>query len=83
MAAPSDSKHQKYVLCMDIDRTARVHLNLSTLIKVNDSTLPLHSDSSRMEADGRLRVQLARTNRLKFSFVPSAISLYNASFEHM
>ena len=41
---------------------------LATII--NDSTHPLYSDldTSRLEGSGRLRIPLARTNRLKLLF---------------
>ena len=60
----------------------RVRHKLATIL--NDSTHPLYSDfdSSCMEGSGRLQVTLARTNRLKFPFVPSAISTFNRSLEH-
>ena len=35
------------------------------------------SDSSRRERSGTLQVPLARTNHLKCSFVPSAVSVFN------
>ena len=60
----------------------RVRHKLATIL--NDSTHPLYSDfdNSCMEGSGRLQVTLARTNRLKFSFLPSAISTFNRRFEH-
>ena len=57
----------------------RVRHKLANIL--NDSAHNLYSDSSRMEGSGRLRVLLARTNRLKVSFVPSAISGFNRRFE--
>ena len=36
---------------------------------------------SRMEGRERLRVPLVKTNRLKLSLVPPAISMFNISFE--
>ena len=56
-----------------------VRHKLATIL--NDSAHNLYSDSSLMEGSGRLRVPLARTNRLKVSFVPSAISGFNRRFE--
>ena len=44
---------------------------------LNDSTHPLYSDRSRMERSGGLQVPVARTNHLKFPFVPSAVSVFN------
>ena len=58
---------------------SRVRHKLATIL--NDSVHNLYSDSSRMEGSGRLRISLARTNRLKVSFVPSAISGFNRRFE--
>jgi len=59
----------------------KVKHKLATIL--NDSAHPLYSDSSRMEGNGRLQVLLAKTNQLQFSFVPSAISLFNRGFEHI
>ena len=55
----------------------RVRCKLAAIL--NDSTHPLHSDfdSSRVEGCGRQPVPLAITNRLKSSFVPSAVSVFN------
>ena len=39
--------------------------------------------SMRIERSGRLRPPLAKTNRIKSSFVPSAVSVINSSFHHM
>ena len=47
----------------------RVKHKLATIL--NDSAHPLYSDSSRMKVRGRLQVPLAKTNWLKFLFVPS------------
>ena len=60
----------------------RVKCKLAAIL--NDFTRALYSDfdSSRVEGGGRLQVPLARTNRLKLSFLPSAISMFNRSFEH-
>ena len=44
----------------------RVRHKLAPIL--NDYAHNLYSDSSRMEGSGRLRVPLARTNRLKVSF---------------
>ena len=57
----------------------RVRHKLATIL--NDSAHHQYSDSSRIEGSGRLRVPPARTNLLKVSFVPSAISVFNRSFE--
>ena len=57
----------------------RVRHKLATIL--NDSVHDLYSDSSRIEGSGKLRVPPARSNRLKVSFVPSAISGFNISFE--
>ena len=58
---------------------SRVRHKLATLL--NDSGYIMYSDSSRMEGSGRLRIPLARSNRLKVLFVPSAISGFNRRFE--
>ena len=47
---------------------------------LNDSTHPLYCDGSRMERSGGLQVPIARTNHLKFSCVPSAVSVFNGFF---
>ena len=64
----------------EVDSTRVIH-KLATIL--NDSTHHLYSDfdSSRMEGSGRLRVPLARTNRLKFSFVTSVISMFDTRLE--
>ena len=46
---------------------------------VNDRTHPLHSSFQKLPSGRRFRVPLARKNILKKSFVPSAVSVLNAS----
>ena len=59
----------------------RVKCKLAAIL--NDFTRALYSDfdSSRVEGSGRQPVPLARINRLKFSFLTSAISMFNTRLE--
>ena len=59
----------------------RLRCKLANILK--DSTHPLYSeyDSRRIVRSGRLRTIMARTNRFKCSFVPSAVSVFNSAYD--
>ena len=59
----------------------RLRCKLANILK--DSTHPLYSefDSRWIVRSVRLRTPMARTNRFKCSFVPSAIAVFNSAYD--